>query len=107
MIFVFLMRSFGTPNSTERCFAVQCYDKTWATLAQSKMGWLLVEIGGYETHYFYNITPSDMYKNACPFTCSTYYKGFTSVHSYWILNRIFNDNNDYAASLISSMHKYT
>ena len=33
---VFLIRSCGTPNGTGRCPAVQCYDNTWAMLAQSK-----------------------------------------------------------------------
>ena len=32
---VFLIRSYGT----RRCSVVHCYDKTWATLAQSKMSW--------------------------------------------------------------------
>ena len=35
----------------------QCHDKTWATLAQSKMGWyclIVLEIGGYKAHYCYN-----------------------------------------------------
>ena len=34
---VFLIRSYGTPNGTGRCPVAQCYDKTWATLAQSKI----------------------------------------------------------------------
>ena len=36
---VFLTRSYGTPNGARRCSVVYCYDKTWATLAHSKMSW--------------------------------------------------------------------
>ena len=35
---VFLIRSYGTPNGTGRCCVAQCYDKTWATLVQNKIG---------------------------------------------------------------------
>ena len=38
----FLIRSYGAPNGTERYSAAQCYDKTWATLAQSKGPVLLI-----------------------------------------------------------------
>ena len=37
-----LIRSYGIPNGTGRCPAAQCYDKTWATLAQSKITWASV-----------------------------------------------------------------
>ena len=36
---VFLIRSYGAPNGSGRCSVAQCYDKTCATLAQSKMDW--------------------------------------------------------------------
>ena len=36
---VFLIRSYGAPNGPRRCSVVHCYDKTWATLAHSKMSW--------------------------------------------------------------------
>ena len=39
MATVFLIRSYGAPNGARRCSVVQCYDKTWATLAQTKMSW--------------------------------------------------------------------
>ena len=32
---VFLIRSYGTG----RCCVAQCYDKTWTTLVQNKIGW--------------------------------------------------------------------
>ena len=35
----FLIRSYGTPNGTGRRPVVQCYDNTWAMLAQSKLHW--------------------------------------------------------------------
>ena len=34
---VFLIRSYGTPNGAGRCSVAQCYDNTWATLAQCKI----------------------------------------------------------------------
>ena len=43
----------------------QCYDRTWATLVQSKIDWhckllVVLKIGGYKAHYYYNtITHSE------------------------------------------------
>ena len=34
---VFLIRSYGAPNGIGRCSVAQCYDITWAMLAQSKI----------------------------------------------------------------------
>ena len=50
----FLIRSYGASNGTERCSVAQYHDKTWATLAQSEMGWycqlllIVLEIDGYK-----------------------------------------------------------
>ena len=40
-----MIRSYGTPNGAGSCSVAQCYDKTWATLAQSKVGWYCQLVG--------------------------------------------------------------
>ena len=55
---VFLIRSYGAPNGARRCSVVYCYDKTWATLAHSKMSWHCELLA--TTHYCYStITDSE------------------------------------------------
>ena len=45
----FLIRSYDAPHSAGRCPVAQCYDKTWATLVQSKIKGPVLLIGNSST----------------------------------------------------------